>query len=336
MKKASKWLALALAAVLAGTAAGCSSNPETEASTTAAETEETTTISAEEASSIAAENVLLMATTTSTDDTGLLDYLQPLFLEATGIDLQWTAVGTGDAIQMGRDGEVDIVLVHSRAQEDAFVADGFGVERYQVMYNDFIIIGPKDGPVAKTEDIGAVFQQIRDEELTFVSRGDNSGTHNKEAGIWESLGITDYERNPNYVSAGAGMGDTINMADELGGYCLSDRGTWLSRQADYPDMEIVCEGSDDLLNQYGVIAVNPEKYPDVNYAAATTFIDWICSQEVQELIGQFGVEEYGEPLFFPNAEQAGEAESAPAAGSETPDAGGAAQDSETAPASSEE
>ena len=335
MKKTSKWLALALAAVMAGSLTACSgsgSGDTTAAETTAAEstTAADTAEAATAGEAVPNDNVLLMATTTSTDDTGLLDYLQPLFLEDTGIDLQWTAVGTGDAIQMGRDGEVDIVLVHSRAQEDAFVEDGYGVERYQVMYNDFIIIGPKDGPVAKTEDIESVFQQIRDEELTFVSRGDNSGTHNKETGIWEKLGITDYESNPNYVSAGAGMGDTINMADEMGGYCLSDRGTWLSRQADYPDMEIVCEGSDDLLNQYGVIAVNPEKYPDVNYAAATTFIEWICSPEVQDLIGQYGVEEYGEPLFFPNAEQGGEAESASAAESE------ATAEGESAVESSEE
>ena len=286
---------------------------ETEAAETAAEveaaapTEEETAAETGEAESEeqekSAQGVLMMATTTSTDNTGLLDYLQPLFLEETGIDLQWTAVGTGDAIQKGMDGEVDIVLVHSKAKEEEFVASGFGVERFQVMYNDFIIIGPKDGPVAVTDDIESVFKQIKDEELTFVSRGDNSGTHNKETGIWDKLGIADYESNPNYVSAGAGMGDTINMTDEKGGYCLTDRGTWLAKKADYPDMDIICEGDANLLNQYGVIAVNPEKYPDLNNEAANTFIEWICSPEVQELIGKFGVEEYGEPLFFPNADQ---------------------------------
>ena len=246
---------------------------------------------------------LMMATTTSTADTGLLDYLKPIFLEDTGIELQWTAVGTGEALAMGENGDVDIVLVHAKASEEEFVASGAGVERFPVMYNDFVIIGPKDGPIAKTDDIESVFQQIMDESLTFVSRGDNSGTHNKETGIWDKLGIADYESNPNYISAGAGMGDTINMADEKGGYCLSDRGTWLAKKADYPDMDIVCEGDKNLLNQYGVIAVNPEKYPDVNNEAANTFIEWICSPEVQKLIGEFGVEEYGEPLFFPNAEQ---------------------------------
>lgn len=317
MRKSSRWKVFAAAAAAAVSMAACSGSAdkpvETEAAETAAEveaaapTEEETAAETGEAESEeqekSAQGVLMMATTTSTDNTGLLDYLQPLFLEETGIDLQWTAVGTGDAIQKGMDGEVDIVLVHSKAKEEEFVASGFGVERFQVMYNDFIIIGPKDGPVAVTDDIESVFKQIKDEELTFVSRGDNSGTHNKETGIWDKLGIADYESNPNYVSAGAGMGDTINMTDEKGGYCLTDRGTWLAKKADYPDMDIICEGDANLLNQYGVIAVNPEKYPDLNNEAANTFIEWICSPEVQELIGKFGVEEYGEPLFFPNADQ---------------------------------
>lgn len=308
MRKINKLMALALSAAMALSMAGCAGKADettaaaTEAATeSAAETEAATEEAAE--SKEAAEDVLLMATTTSTDNTGLLDYLQPLFLEDTGIDLQWTAVGTGDAIQKAKDGEVDVILVHSKAKEEAFVEEGYGVERVQVMYNDFVIIGPKDGPIAKTDDIAAAFKQIHDEELTFVSRGDNSGTHNKETGIWEKLEIADYESNPNYISAGAGMGDTINMADEKSGYCLSDRGTWLAKKADYPDMDIVCEGSNELLNQYGVIAVNPEKYADTNIDAANTFIEWICSPEIQEKIGQFGVEEYGEPLFFPNAEQ---------------------------------
>ena len=318
MRKSGRWKVFAAAAAAAVSMAACSgaadkpAETETAAETAAeveaaAPTEEETAAETGEAESEeqekSAQGVLMMATTTSTDNTGLLDYLQPLLLEETGIDLQWTAVGTGDAIQKGMDGEVDIVLVHSKAKEEEFVASGFGVERFQVMYNDFIIIGPKDGPVAVTDDIESVFKQVKDEELTFVSRGDNSGTHNKETGIWDKLGITDYESNPNYVSAGAGMGDTINMTDEKGGYCLTDRGTWLAKKADYPDMDIICEGDANLLNQYGVIAVNPEKYPDLNNKAANTFIEWICSPEVQELIGKFGGEEYGEPLFFPNADQ---------------------------------
>lgn len=313
MRKTSRVLALAAAVMMTLSMAACSGGKTetTAVETTAAETaaEETAAETAAEelneetAAEAAGADVLLMATTTSTDNTGLLDYLQPLFLKDTGIDLQWTAVGTGDAIQKAKDGEVDVILVHSKAKEEEFVESGYGVERFQVMYNDFIIIGPKDGPIAKTDDIESVFKQIKKDELIFVSRGDNSGTHNKETGIWEKLGITDYESNPNYISAGAGMGDTINMTDEKAGYCLTDRGTWLAKKADYPDMDIVCEGDNNLLNQYGVIAVSPEKYPDLNNKAANTFIEWICSSDVQKLIGEFGVEEYGEPLFFPNAEQ---------------------------------
>ncbi len=300
MKKTNRIIALAMAAMTALSMTACSGSAKetTEAESAAETTAEAAEESSAEETKEASGETLLMATTTSTDNTGLLDYLKPIFLEDTGIDLQWTAVGTGDAIQKAKDGEVDVILVHSKAKEEEFVESGYGVERFQVMYNDFVIVGPKDGPIAKTDDINAAFKQIMDEQLTFVSRGDNSGTHNKETGIWEKLGITDYESNPNYVSAGAGMADTLAMADEKGGYCLSDRGTWLAKKADFPDMDIVCEGSKELLNQYGVIAVNPEKYPDVNNEAANTFIKWICSPEIQTLIGEYGVEEYGEPLFF--------------------------------------
>ena len=306
-------LALAAAAMTALSLTACSGTTAATEAATEAVTEAVTTaaVTTEAAATVAAETeavkkdgkVLMMATTTSTDDTGLLDYLQPLFLKDTGIDLKWTAVGTGDAIKKGSDGEVDVVLVHSKAKEEEFVASGFGVERFQVMYNDFIIVGPKGGPVKTTEDISAVFKQIKDEELTFVSRGDNSGTHNKETGIWDKLEIKDYESNPNYISAGAGMGDTLAMADEKEGYCLTDRGTWLAKKEGFPNMDIVCEGDKNLLNQYGVIAVNPEKYPDVNNEGADAFIQWICSPEVQKVIAEYGVEQYGQPLFFPNAEQ---------------------------------
>ena len=255
---------------------------------------------AESEGAVEEKGVLLMATTTSTDDTGLLDYLAPLFQEDTGWTLEWTAVGTGAALQLGMDGEADVLLVHAKAREEQFVADGYGVERFPVMYNDFVIVGPTDGAIAVSSDINAVFQQILDESLHFVSRGDDSGTHTKETSIWEALGL-DYESNPNYVSAGAGMGDTLTMADELQAYCLSDRGTWLSRQADFPTMSIICEGDSNLLNQYGVIAVNPEQWPETNIEGANAFIEWICSDEVQALIAEYGVDQYGEPLFFPNA-----------------------------------
>lgn len=246
--------------------------------------------------------VLLMATTTSTEDTGLLDYLQPLFKEATGYDLQWTAVGTGEALKMGEDGQVDIVLVHAKASEEEFVANGWGVERFPVMYNDFVVVGPVE-PLEKTDDVAAFFGAISDQQLPFVSRGDDSGTDKKEKKIWEGLGI-DPAANPNYIESGQGMGATLTMANEKEAYCLSDRGTWLKQSMDSENdytLEIICEGGKELLNQYGVIAINPEKYPEVNNEAANAFIEWITSDEVQKLIGEYGVDTYGQALFTPNA-----------------------------------
>ena len=191
MKKTNRIIALAMAAMTALSMTACSGSAKetTEAESAAETTAEAAEESSAEETKEASGETLLMATTTSTDNTGLLDYLKPIFLEDTGIDLQWTAVGTGDAIQKAKDGEVDVILVHSKAKEEEFVESGYGVERFQVMYNDFVIVGPKDGPIAKTDDINAAFKQIMDEQLTFVSRGDNSGTHNKETGIWEKLGI---------------------------------------------------------------------------------------------------------------------------------------------------
>lgn len=247
-------------------------------------------------------STLMMATTTSTEDTGLLDYLQPLFKEDTGIDLQWTAVGTGEALKMGEDGQVDIVLVHAKASEEEFVANGYGVERFPVMYNDFVVVGPSE-PIAKNDDVEATFTTINEEQLPFVSRGDDSGTDKKEKKIWEELGL-DTSTNANYIESGQGMGATLTMANEKNAYCLTDRGTWLKQSKDSETeyvLDIVCEGGSQLLNQYGVIAVNPEKYPEVNNKAANAFIEWITSGEVQKLIGEYGVEEYGQALFTPNA-----------------------------------
>ena len=245
---------------------------------------------------------LMMATTTSTADTGLLDYLAPVFKEDTGWELKWDAVGTGEALKMGENGDVDIVLVHAKSSEEEFVKNGFGVERFPVMYNDFIVVGPTE-PVKATDDIEAAFTQITEEKLPFISRGDDSGTDKKEKKIWEALEL-DPETNENYMESGQGMGATLTMADEKKAYCLTDRGTYLKmkKDADVPlELEIVCEGADDLLNQYGVIAVNPEKYPEVNNEGANDFIEWICSEEIQKLIGEYGVEDYGQALFTPNA-----------------------------------
>lgn len=285
-----KLLALILASAMALSMVACSSQPAP-APSSEAEPEVVTP----------ADPELLMATTTSTDNTGLLDYLKPYFEDATGYQLSWTAVGTGAAIQMGVDGEVDVILVHSKASEEQFVADGNGVERFQVMYNDYVIVGPTGGAVAYTNDIDAALTQIKDEALTFVSRGDDSGTHKAELKLWKALDVDVATLGDAYVSAGAGMGDTLVMADEMDAYCLTDRGTWLAKKANFPEMEIVVEGSAGLLNQYGVIAVNPDKYPDTNIEGANAYIEWICSEEVQALIADFGVAEYGEPLFFPNA-----------------------------------
>ena len=285
-----KLLALILASAMALSLVACSSQPAPAPAPEA--TPEVVT---------PADPELLMATTTSTDNTGLLDYLQPYFEEATGYDISWTAVGTGAAIQMGVDGEVDVILVHSKASEEQFVADGNGVERFQVMYNDYVIVGPTGGAVAYTNDIDAALTQIKDEGLTFVSRGDDSGTHKAELKLWKALDVDVTTLGDAYVSAGAGMGDTLVMADEMDAYCLTDRGTWLAKKANFPEMEVVVEGSAGLLNQYGVIAVNPEVYPDTNIDGANAYIEWICSEEVQALIADFGVAEYGEPLFFPNA-----------------------------------
>ncbi|MCI8312485.1 MAG: tungsten ABC transporter substrate-binding protein [Lachnospiraceae bacterium] len=324
MKKQRQWLAAVLATtLLAGAMTGCgnkeaeapeetSTEAETPAETPAeseAEAPEDATEAepeADEAESTPAEKkgVLMMATTTSTADTGLLDYLAPIFLEETGWELQWNAVGTGEALKMGENGDVDIVLVHAKASEEEFVANGFGVERFQVMYNDFIVVGPTE-PIAHTDDIEATFKTIQEEQLTFVSRGDDSGTDKKEKGIWTKLEL-DQTQNPNYLESGQGMGATITMADEKGAYCLTDRGTWLKMKNDADvelQLDVVCEGASDLLNQYGIIAVNPEKYPEVNNEAANTMIEWICSEEVQELIGNYGVEQYGEALFTPNANE---------------------------------
>ena len=285
-----KLLALILASAMALSMVACSSQPAP-APSSEAEPEVVTP----------ADPELLMATTTSTDNTGLLDYLKPYFEDATGYQLSWTAVGTGAAIQMGVDGEVDVILVHSKASEEQFVADGNGVERFQVMYNDYVIVGPTGGAVAYTNDIDAALTQIKDEALTFVSRGDDSGTHKAELKLWKALEVDVATLGDAYVSAGKGMGDTLVMADEMDAYCLTDRGTWLAKKANFPEMEIVVEGSAGLLNQYGVIAVNPDKYPDTNIEGANAYIEWICSEEVQALIADFGVAEYGEPLFFPNA-----------------------------------
>jgi len=238
---------------------------------------------------------LTLATTTSTYDSGLLDFLLPVFTVETGWDVKVVSVGTGAALQLGRDGEADVLLVHARAQEDQFVADGFAERRYDVMYNDFIVVGPNSGTIAHNNDVAKTFTDIMNQNLRFVSRGDESGTHVRELQIWDSLDINP-EDNSNYIEAGQGMGATLGMTAEMDAYTLSDRGTWLS-YADVGNLIIVCEGDSRLLNPYGVMVVSTTLVPE----GAQAFVDWIISPAAQELIAKFGVEEFGQPLFSPDA-----------------------------------
>lgn len=245
---------------------------------------------------------IILATTTSTENSGLLDYILPHFKEETGIKIKVVAVGTGKALQMGMDGEVDVLLVHAKSSEEKFVEEGHGTERFDVMYNDFVIIGPKDDGANKLKkvngDVIEAFKILSDGSSTFISRGDDSGTHKKEKAFWQEAGIK--PSGDWYVSAGKGMGDVIQMTNEMLGYTMADRATYLSMQEDI-DLDVVIEGDPKLFNQYGVIAVNPKKNNHINSKGAKIFVQWILSEEVQELISEFGKEEFGQPLFIPNA-----------------------------------
>lgn len=244
---------------------------------------------------------IILSTTTSTQDSGLLDYLLPEFTKDTGYDVKTVAVGTGQALKMGEDGEADVLLVHAKASEEEFIKAGHSLQRFDVMYNDFILIGPKDDALVKSNSNNEVLkalQYISDNKIKFVSRGDDSGTHKAELKLWKALNIV--PAGDWYVSAGKGMGAVIQMADEMKAYTISDRATFLSMQ-DKTDVDIVVEQDPALYNQYGVIAVNPNKNDKINSKGADAFVDWILSDKVQKLIGQFGVEKYGQPLFTPNA-----------------------------------
>lgn len=241
-----------------------------------------------------------LATTTSTQDSGLLDAILPVFEEETGYKVEVIAVGTGAAIKMGESGDVDVLLVHSRAAEDKFVSDGYGVNRKDVMYNDFLIIGPANDPagVKGTTDAAAALAKISQTQSVWLSRGDDSGTHKKEMTIWKAAGI---EPQGNwYNSVGKGMGDTFRMANEMNGYTLIDRATYLFNKDNY-QLEPMVEGDQVLFNPYGVIAVNPEKYPNVNNDGAMAFINWLISDETQALIGEYGKDKFGQALFVPDA-----------------------------------
>lgn len=255
---------------------------------------------------------LILATTTSTQDSGLLDYILPVFEEAYGVDVDVIAVGTGQALELGRNGDADVLLVHSRSQEDEFMQQGFGGVRYDVMYNDFIIVGPESDPAdtAGTTDAAAAFTSIAETASLFVSRGDNSGTHNKELTIWKSAELT--PEGDWYISAGQGMGEVLNMSDELQAYTLSDRATYIAAQ-DNLSLVILVEGDELLFNPYGVITVNPETHPMVNAELARNFADWLVSVPTQELIASYQAHE--QQLFTPNSDlwKAAQAEITPEA-----------------------
>jgi len=255
--------------------------------------------------------VLRLATTTSTADSGLLDAILPGFEEENNARVDVVAVGTGQAIELGEAGDADVILVHARAREDAFVEEGHGTSRSDVMYNDFILVGPSDDPAgaAGMSTAAEALDAIAAAGAPFASRGDDSGTHTKEMSLWEAAGITPDPAGGWYNSLGQGMGETLTFANEAGAYTLTDRGTYLSMRDSLPNLIIVVggdsiDGNTDptLLNPYGVIPVNPEKSEAINAELAQSFVEWITSPEVQEQIGQFGVEQYGQPLFYPDAQ----------------------------------
>ena len=254
---------------------------------------------------------LRLATTTSTADSGLLTAILPDFEKQFNCKVDVVAVGTGQALEIGSKGDADVVLVHARKSEDKFVADGHAKERFDVMYNDFIVVGPKDDP-AKIAGMAAsaeAFKMIADAQASFASRGDKSGTNSKELSIWASAGITPIKEMAWYNSLGQGMGETLLASNEKGMYTLTDRGTYLAMKDKLPNLAIVLGGNSlqenqdkALLNPYGVMAVNPDTHPGVQYEMAMNFVQWILSPETQKMIGTFGTDKFGQPLFYPNAQ----------------------------------
>jgi tungstate transport system substrate-binding protein len=256
-------------------------------------------------SALAQDKSIIVASTTSTQDSGLFDHILPLFKAKTGIDVSVIAQGTGEALDTGRRGDADVVFVHAKSEEEKFLAAGFGVKRYPVMYNDFVLIGPNSDPagVKGTKDIIAAFKALKQKRLMFISRGDRSGTHEAELKIWTAAGIGIFrDKELWYNQTGQGMGATLNMASAANAYVLSDRGTWLSFK-NKGDLVIVVEGDTRLFNQYGVILVSPQKHPNVKKELGQQFIDWLVSAEGQEAIADYKIN--GEQLFYPNANDPG-------------------------------
>ena len=249
----------------------------------------------------AQEKFITVASTTSTEQSGLFGHLLPVYTKKTGVQVRVVALGTGQALDVGRRGDADLVFVHDKPAEENFVAEGFGVERREVMYNDFVLIGPKSDParVAGGKDIVAAFRKIQAAQAPFVSRGDNSGTHAAELRLWKDAGIDlARARGPWYRETGSGMGPALNTASALNAYVLADRGTWLSFR-NRGDLAVVVEGDTRLFNRYGVMLVNPARHPHVKKDLGQAFIDWIVSEEGQRVIA--GYRTGGEQLFYPNA-----------------------------------
>lgn len=247
---------------------------------------------------------MVLATTTSTYDSGILDYLLPQFEKDNNVKVKVVSVGTGQAIAIGEKGDADIILVHDRVREDKFVAAGYGVNRQDVMYNDFIIVGTGRDPAAikGSPSAAQAFAQIARSQAAFVSRGDQSGTEAKEKAIWKQAGLNPTSAMPWYLSAGQGMGETLTLANEKGAYTLSDRGTFLSYKGKL-SLTILIEGDPLLSNPYGVIAVNPQKYPKAKYDLASKLINYLTSLDTQKRIAEFGKDKYGQSLFFPDSEK---------------------------------
>jgi tungstate transport system substrate-binding protein len=251
--------------------------------------------------SYAQDKFITVASTTSTEQSGLFKHLLPIFEKKTGIDVRVVALGTGQALDLGRRGDADVVFVHAKPLEEKFIAEGQGVQRFEVMYNDFVIVGPKSDPakIAGTKDVVAALQKIKAARAPFASRGDRSGTHFAELELWRAAGVDiAKEKGAWYRDTGSGMGPTLNTASGMNAYALTDRGTWLSFK-NRGELVIEVQGDRHLFNQYGVILVNPAKHPHVKKVLGQAFIDWLISPEGQKAIAEYKIG--GEQLFFPNA-----------------------------------
>jgi tungstate transport system substrate-binding protein len=252
----------------------------------------------------AEDQSIVVASTTSTQDSGLFGYLLPVFKARTGIEVKVIAQGTGQALDTARRGDADVVFVHAKAQEEKFLAEGFAVKRFDVMYNDFVLVGPKSDPAGvKGGNIETALKAIQTKGAPFVSRGDRSGTHSAELALWKQAGIDiAATKGPWYREIGQGMGAALNTASAMNGYVLSDRGTWISFR-NRGDLDVVVEGDKRLFNQYGVMLVNPDRFPHVKKQAGQAFVDWLVSPEGQATIAGYRID--GQQLFFPNADKKG-------------------------------